>query len=247
VPVLAVQLVDGPQRVHPLAASLADPDQDAGGEGDAQAPGFAEHRQPAGWPLVGRVVVRHARLAQSLACAFEHEAETDVDLLEAEHVLRRQQAGVGVWQKARGERRPRRPLEVLHRVGEAECRQLPPVRGERALGLVAQAKQRLGATLSAAAVEPLGDLVRGHGPGTRVTRGASERAVIAAVLAQVRERQEHLGRVGDAASPAPVAARGRVQQELVERTPGELERLLFVTRLHEVLPEGPCRLVERVL
>jgi hypothetical protein len=207
VPVLAVQVTDGQQRVHALAHRLADADEQPRGERDAQLTGLARHAQALVGPLVGRLVVRHALLAQAWAHVLEHEPERDVHAGQPLHLLARQDAGVGVRQEPVLERQRAGPLEVVHGAGLAPGAQLRAIRPEARLGRVPQAEERLHAALEAGLVEALAQLGGRHGVLARVSRRPPEGAVVAVVAAQVGERQEHLGRERERPPEEPVSPR----------------------------------------
>ena len=61
---------------------LADADQDAGGEGDAELARERDRLEPARRHLVGRAIVRGAGPSEPLGDALQHDAHADVDLAE---------------------------------------------------------------------------------------------------------------------------------------------------------------------
>ena len=141
--------------------------------------------------------------------------------LQPRHVVARQHAGVGVRQEPALERARARPTR-----GSRPCSSWPSVasvaavRRERALGLVAEAEQRLDAALRARARRATSRTSSWrHRPRARVARRAPERAVVAAVAAEVGERQEHLGRERDGAPIAAVAHVARALHELRDASP----------------------------
>ena len=98
-----------------------------------------------------------------------------------------------------------------------------PKRGERArgtranaaLGLVAEAEQRLDAALRRARARATAATSSWrHRPRAGIAGRAAERAVVAAVAAQVGERQEHLRREGQPTGVDVVTQRGRRLREL---------------------------------
>jgi hypothetical protein len=100
VPVAPVKRSDREQALDPLAPCLPDADEDAGGERDAHSAGGVDHGDALLGPLVGRLVVRHARQAEPRTHALEHQAEARVDLPEARHLGLGEQPRVRVREQA---------------------------------------------------------------------------------------------------------------------------------------------------
>ncbi len=199
--------------VHPLGVGLADPDEDAGGERDAERARARDGPEAPLRDLVRRAIVRGAGGEQPLGRALEHDPHAHVDLPQRGQIALRHQPRVGVGQETRlvqdaaadlaqvAERRP-----VAHRAQEGA------VLGEERLGLVAQREQGfLGAEPRARAGQGQ-HLVGRHREGARLARILPERAIAAVVAAERGERDEDLGREGNSPAPAPVA-QGRCGSE----------------------------------
>ncbi len=99
-------------------------------------------------------------------------------------------------------------MDVLGGGPMAELGEEFPVAGEGELRLIAETHECLLAAERARATRPRLDLVGGHRPGVGVVRILPERAVSAAVAAEVRDRQEGFPRVSDRPPPGTVAAPG---------------------------------------
>ncbi len=171
---VAVRLVQRSQREQRLDAfepGLADPDQDAGGERDSQFAGHPNRREPHGRVLVGRSVVRAARLAQPRRSALEHDPLRDGDPPQRRQLAGVHASGVRVRQKpGLLEDETGRFGQVRNRRGMAEAIELAASRRVAKLGLVAQSEEDF------LAVEPPARLARSPAPrrarGTRVRRCA---------------------------------------------------------------------------
>src|SRR5690606_35537356 len=133
-------------------------------------------------------------------------------------------AGIRVRQQPRVERDPTGFGDVLDGRREPALGEERAVAGERDLGLVAEAHQRLDAVQVARALGPGADLLGLHRPGAVLALVAPERAVRAAVAAQVGDREERLAREGDRPSLAGVAQVARARTQLVERVAARIER-----------------------
>ena len=237
VAVRAVERADREQALDALAPRLADADEDAGRERDAQPPRLVDHRAGA----------CSGRLSGARWCgipgshrrgldALEHQAEADVDLLEPRHVRRRSRSPALVCGKSpRSSARAPRPVQVVDRARVAEATRACARYAENAFsGLSPRQKSASAQPSARAAREPRLDLVGRHRPLAGVAGRAAERAVVAAVAAQVGERQEDLRRVGhDARRSARRARRARRGADLAAVAPvgvGERERLLVRER-----------------
>ncbi len=190
-----------------LGERLADADQQARGEGDRQAAGVLEDPQPHGRVLVGRTEVREApRLVQAGRGGLQHHPHRRRDGLEPVQLLPAQDAGVQVGQQPGLLEHPHRHRAHVGERGVVAALVEPRAGlGPAVLGAVPEGEQRLEAAQLRALAGDGQDLVGGEvrrlpGPG-QVPRRAHERAVVAAVAAQPRDRDEHLGRVGDRAPP----------------------------------------------
>ena len=209
VPVPTMHLSNGEQRLGPLAMRLADPDQDPRCEGDRQAAGILERAQPHGGDLVGRAEVRSAALREPLRRGLEHDAHRGAHVLQAGHLLPRHDAGVQVREQARLlDHADRRGSHVVERRCEPSLLEPRPRRRVSLLGAVAEGEQRL---LAAEPPTGLGDgdhLLRGEERRGELRRRLRERAVVAVVAAEHRERNEDLAGVGHRA-PVPQLAEMR--------------------------------------
>ena len=193
VPVGAMQVADRDQRVHALGKRLTDADQEAGGEGDRQLAGLAQHAKPHRRLLVRRPLVYLAASAKPRRHALEHEPQAHVHAPEARHLVARENAGVRVRQEPVLERGLARALDVRRRRGMAPLGEEGAVAGERHFRFVAETHERLRAAERTPTARPGRDLVELHGPSVGIVGILPERAVRAAVPAEVRDREEHLG------------------------------------------------------
>ena len=192
-------------------------------------------RTPPLGPLVGRAVMRHARLAQARADVLEHQAEAHVDAAQALHLVAR--SARRRWCAAAGRARARaappspgsRPCSSWPSV--ASCLRYAP---NARLGLVAEAEQRLDAALSARARRASRRPRRAHRPRAVVAGRAPERTVVAAVAAQVRQRQEHLGRERRAPAERAIAHDARRVHDIaqcIDTDIGQHQRVLVGQRV----------------
>ena len=221
-----MQIADRHQRFQPLRARFADADQDAGGERHRQFAGEAHHLQPHRGRLVGRAVMHAARLAQTLAARFQHDALAGRHLAQRRDLLARHDAGIDVRQQAGLLQHQRAHLAQV-----ADRRLVPQRRQCLARGavaqfrLVAQGEQRLGAAGRGAGA---GDRQHLLGRQIRWPPGArpfGERAVVAHVATQLGQRDEHLSRVGHQASMRRVALCRRARHQFVsERSQSQIGR-----------------------
>ena len=195
VTVALVQLAQREQRLDALAPRLADADEDAARVRDREPPGAVDRVQAHLGQLVGRAEVRHAALREARARRLEHDPLRGRDLAQREQLVVVEDAGIGVRQEARlaqhearavrqvgGGRREAEPLELLARGPVAQ------------LGLVAEREERLVAAGVAALHGDREHLVGRHVAALAAARRPRERAVVADVAAEVRERDEDLGR-----------------------------------------------------
>ena len=188
--------------------------------------------------LVGRAEVRPAARREPVGGRLEHHPHRGGD--------RPQQLEVGGGEHARVEVRQERGLlehgarrlgEVLDRRAEAERRELLARRPVAQLGLVAEREERLAAAGALAGARDLEHLVDGQVGALAAARRARERAVVADVAAELRQRDEDLRAVGDERPGARLAHGARLGHQLVERAVRELHRVIVVTApvLHPLL------------
>ena len=214
VPVRVVQIPQREQRGDALLPGLPDPDQDAGREGHRELPGQPDGLQARVRLLVGRAVMRLARLQQAPGRALQHQPLRRAHLPQREQLGARDDAGIGVRQQAGGvEDGMRRGHQVRHRRGMPQRVQLGAGLRIAQLGLVAQREQRLAAARRGAAAGHVDHLVERHVGPLAGARRLGERAVVAHVPAQLRERDEHLARVADCAPEPGVPQRRRALHE----------------------------------
>ncbi len=217
VPVLQVQGADRKQGLDPLLASLPDSDQDTRGERDRQATRVLDGLEPHGRHLVRGTVVGHALLAQAVTRRLQHHTHRGAHLLEPGHVLPGHRPGVDVRQQAGLLDHPDGDgPEVVQRT--AVSARLQPLPGNRValLRLLAEREERL---LAAGLPPGLGDgdhLVRRQEGRLRLGRGLRERAVVADVAAQLRQRDEHLAGVRHGVAVALVAKTTAESQQSFE-------------------------------
>ena len=205
VTVAGVAVGDRPQGVEAVLAALADADQDPGRERDGQLAGGLQRRQPTLGGLVGRVAMAVEVRVERL----QHHPLAGRDGAQLGQLAGVEGTGVGVGEQAgllEDERAHRR--QVADRGVVAVLAQ--PVAGHvvAQLGALPEREQRL---VAAGPGTGLGDLE--HLRRTEVRRGDAsrrlgERAVAAAVPAEHRERDEHLGGVGDPATAPLLAGSG---------------------------------------
>ena len=227
VPVLEVQVAQREQRLDPLAAGLADADQDAARVRDPQPPGTGDRVERG--PTAACRASRSARLPRSrepLRGRLEHDPLRRADLAQREQLVVVEDARVRVGQQpGLAQHLARDVREVGGGRLEAEARELLASRAVAQLGLVAEREERLAAAGRDALARDLEGLVDGQVGALASPRRPRERAVVAHVPAQHRERDEDLRRVGDADPVALVAyppSSGQQPVEpLVERQLGE--------------------------
>ena len=237
VAVLGVEVAEGDERLGAVADALADPDEDSGRERDAGGPGVGDDLQAHGGVLVGRAVVRAARLVVDRARGrLEHHAHGRSGRAQVVQLRRRHDAGVEVReQPGLGRDQPGGMADVVERRGEAVLVEPRARFGPAVLGPVAEGQQRL----FAAAVPPCAgdeqDLLVRHverrALEPQLPGGVDEDAVVAAIAAQRRERHEHLARVRDRARPPGgvepfVAQRRGTGEESIEVGAREREQAL---------------------
>ena len=214
VPVRVVQLPQREQRGEAFLPRLPDPDQDAGREGHRELSGQPDRLQAHVRLLVGRAVMRLAGREQASGRALEHQPLRRAHLPQREQLGARDDAGIGVRQQAGGvEDGARGGRQVRHRGGMPQRVQLGAGLRVAELGLVAQREQRLAAAGRGAPPRHVDHLVQRHVGPLAGPRRLGERAVVAHVPAQLRERDEHLARVADGAAEPGVPQLGRALHE----------------------------------
>ena len=215
VPVLLAERLQGEERVDPLLASLADPDEDPARERDRELAGEANRLEATRGDLVGRGPVRAAFRPEPLRGRLEHDPHRGRDGPQRFQLRARHDAGIEVRQQSRLlEHEPGAALEVLERRLAAERSELLARDLVAQLGLVAEREERFVAAGRRAGARDREHLVLGHECPLAAARWARERAVAANVTAQRRERDEDLRRVGD---ERPRAQPARLREQLLER------------------------------
>ena len=237
VPVSLVQVADREQRVDPLLARLADPDQDARRERDPELAGQPEGLQPSGRPLVGRAEVRPTALGEPVGDRLEHDSLRGRDAAEPFELSGAHHARVRVRQEARlGQHELGHPREVVDRRLAAELCQLLPRHPVAALGLVTEREQRLPAPGLGACPRDREHLVRRQVGALSPARRLRERAVVADVAAQGRQRDEDLGRVRHERS---LAGRTEPLRRLEQRLGHDRRQRLCVGSAETLAGPGP--------
>ncbi len=160
--------------------------------------------------LVGAVVMRAALLAEPLRRRLQHDALRHRHRPQRGDLGSGHDAGIDVRQQTRlGEHQPGHRGEVGDRRVVTQARQLL-ARGHPAqLRLVAQREQGLAAAGLGACARDRQHLVGRQVAALAAPRRLDERAVVALVAAQSRQRNEHLARVGDQVAMAGIADDGR--------------------------------------
>ena len=134
------------QRVDPLVACFADPDQDASRERNLQFAGQTQGLQPDCRMFVGRTVVDATTVAEPLAGRLQHDALAGRHLAQACDLLARHHAGIGMRQQSSLAQDKRAHRGQIGDRGFVTERLQCVARGlVSQLGLVAQREQRLGA------------------------------------------------------------------------------------------------------
>ena len=183
------------------SARLADADEDAGGEGDRQRSGGLQGGQPPLGVLVGSAPVAVEVGLERL----DHHPLRRRHRPQGGQLVGEEGSGIGVGQQAGlVEDQLRHGGQVVDGRGVAVLGQPLGRRRVAELGPLAQGEQRLvAAGLGARRGDGehlVGREVRRLEPGRR----PGERAVAAAVPAELGERDEHLGGVGDPGAPCSI-------------------------------------------
>ncbi len=223
VTVSAMRRHDRLEALDARLGRLADTDEDAGGERNRERPG----RVQGGQTSLG-LLVRCAPVAVQVGLQrLDHHALRRRHRPQGGELVGEEGSGVGMGQQSGlVQNELGHGHQVVDRAGVAVLVQ--PLRGDRPteLGSFAQREERLVASGLGAGT---GDVQ--HPIGREVGRVQSgrwpgERAVAAAVLAELGERDEHLGGVSDAGAPRPITdvpstahqrVRGLAQQLRVHR------------------------------
>ena len=191
-------------------------------KGMRSSPGEPDRLQPHGRALVGRAEVRPAALGEPVGRRLEHDPLRRRHLAQRRQLVARHHAGVRVRQQAGlVEHEPAHAHEVLDRRLAAELGELLARGPVAALRLVAEREQRLATARRGAGARDVQHLVRGHVRALALPRRRGERAVVADVAAELRQRDEDLRRVRDEAPLALLAEQLRRREEILRRQAGE--------------------------
>ena len=224
VPVLEMQVAQRDQRLDALAPGLADPDQDAAGVRDAQPPGPCDRVDADGGILVGRAEVGATARRQAIRRRLEHDPLRGADLAERRELVVVEHAGVRVRQQpGLAQHRSSDVGEVGGGRREPECGELVPRGAIAQLRLVAEREEGLAAPGLGSLARDRERLVDGQVGALSPSRRSRERAVVAHVAAQHRERDEDLRRVRDVDAVLVLAHLSGGGEQLVEAL---LERLV---------------------
>ena len=216
-PVLLRERAQCKERIDPLGARLADPDQDPARERDRELPGEPHGLEAPRRHLVGRGPVRAAARREPLGLCLEHDPHRRGDRPQRRELVARHHARVQVRQEPRLVEHPLgAPGEVLERRLAAERLELLARDAVASLGAVAEGEERLAAPRLCPGSSDREHLVLGEVGGLTASRRSGERAVAADVAAERRQRDEDLRGVGDERPGAPGAQVSRLDHEVVE-------------------------------
>ena len=188
-----VELAQGKQRVDPLVARFADADQNARGERHALFAGGLDACQPRARMLIGRAVVRSARLAQPLGGGFEHEPLGHGGAAQGGHIGWRQMARVEMRQQASLLVHHSRSLREIRQGGAmSEAQKLIGGAAIAQLRLVAEREQGFLAACRLTRPRDGKDFVERQIGSLVLARRMGKRAVVANVAAKLRQRNKDL-------------------------------------------------------
>ena len=192
---------DGLEALEARFGRLADAHEDARGERNPQRPGRVQRGQaPFG------LLVRCAPVAVQVGLQrLDHHALRRRHRPQSGELVRVEGPGVGVGQQSGlVQNEPGHRHQVVDRAGVAVPGQ--PLSGDRPteLGSFAQGEERLVASGGDAGPGDVQDLIGREVGRFQSGRWPGERAVAAAVLAELSERDEHLGGIGDTGPPRPI-------------------------------------------
>ncbi len=214
VPVLLAERPEGEQRVDPLLARLADPDQEPAREGDRELAREPDRLEASCRRLVRRGPVRLPFREQPVGGRLEHDPHRGGDGAQQLEIGTGHHAGVEVRQEACLLQHPAgAPRQVLERRLASERRELLARHLVAQLGLVPEREERLGAARTGSLVGDREHLVLGQERALPAPRWPRERAVAAHVAAERRQWDEDLRRVRDQRAASKAA---RLGHEVVE-------------------------------
>ena len=217
-PVALAELADREQRFDPFRSRFADPDQDAGGERHGRLAREPQRLEPPRRELVRRAEVRPAARRQPLRGRLQHDPLRRADPAQPRQVRGVHHARVHMRQETRLlEHGPRCSLEILERRRAPQPGELLTRRAVAQLRLVAQREQRLVATGRRTRARDREHFVDRHVRPLPAPRRARERAVVADVPAELRQRDEDLRRIRDERPGSSLADGARLRAQLVRR------------------------------
>ena len=218
VPVALVEVANREQGVDPLGSCLTDADQDPACERDRELACEAERLEADDRSLVRRAEVRAAALGEPIGARLEHDPLRRRHPPERSQLIPRHHARVCVGkQTGLLEHEAAHAHEVLDRRLAAEPGELLPCRAVAELRLVAEREQRLAAAGGRARSRDLEHLVFRHVRALALPRRRGERAVVADVAAELRQRDEDLRRIRDETTLSLVAQALRRPEEILGR------------------------------
>ena len=202
------------QCLDALAPRFADADQEARREWDRQLARRRDGGEPHRGRLVGRAEMNAAACRQPLRGTLQHEPHGGRNRPQHRQVVAAHDAGIEVWQEAgfpqhQGGRRP----HVIERRGMAERRERRARRRVTEFRLVAEREQRFGAAGGGAGAGNAENLFGRHIGRCAAARRLREGAVVATVAAEMRERNEHLARIGHDGAVAGIAHQRRLAHQ----------------------------------
>ena len=209
VAVALMQCRDGLERFDASGARLADADEDAGGEGDGEPTCGVERGQATGRGLVGRAAMTVERGVERL----EHHALRRAHGPQCRQLVVRERAGVGVRQEpGLLDDQPAHRREVVERRCEPVLGQPRRGHGVARLRALAQGEQGFVTAGRGARARDRENLLGREVWRLDARRGLGERAVAAAVAAELGQRDEDLGGVCDPRAVGAIA-HGRGERE----------------------------------
>jgi hypothetical protein len=195
-------------------------------------------------PLVNGIDRRPASsiVRQPLRRGLQHDPHRRADVLQAGHVLPRHHAGIEVRKQARlfYDLDGHRPKVVQRRVvsafGQPRARGRVPL-----LRLVAEGEKGLLAPHPAPGTGDGHDLLGGEEGPVQLRGWLGERAVVAVVLAEHGERDEHFPRVRDGLAVSEIAKSGGDIAQLAQRLASRREQRLHLLEGERPSGAGPCQ------
>ena len=185
---------------------FADSDQETCREGNTLLTRGRERLEPAGRNLVRRAEVRPPASRQPVGGRLEHQPHGCAHAPQPCRVFPRHHSGIEMRQEpGLAENSLRRAGDIVERRLTAERLELVTRDPVAQLGLVAECEQRFAAAGGSAGTGDREHFVDRHVSALTAPGRVRERAVVADVAAELRQRDEDLGRIGDQATMAFVA------------------------------------------